>query len=193
MGEFEKLMLHLGLGESPVNEKLREMAALRSLRKGDQMSCADKTRYVYFLISGVMRGYIIDNNGREITDCFVFKYGQGYMDFLEAGISDMPTEWLEAETEVELMCFDAARLSPLVLNSLELSRIYNRMLTVSYAEHWVHKLTLYSSTAMERYRWFLSTYPGLIDLVPHKHIASFLAMTPVTLSRLRRSARQEDQ
>ena len=113
MGEFEKLMLHLGLGESPVNEKLREMAALRSLRKGDQMSCADKTRYVYFLISGVMRGYIIDNNGREITDCFVFKYGQGYMDFLEAGISDMPTEWLEAETEVELMCFDAARLSPI--------------------------------------------------------------------------------
>lgn len=46
-------------------------------------------------------------------------------------------------------------------------------------------------SASERYRWFLSNYPGLIDRVPHRHIASFLNMTPVTLSRLRRAEREK--
>lgn len=46
------------------------------------------------------------------------------------------------------------------------------------------------TTAMERYRWFLDEYPGLIDRAPHRHIASFLNVTPVTLSRLRREERR---
>ena len=44
---------------------------------------------------------------------------------------------------------------------------------------------------MERYQWFLARYPGLISTVNNKHIASFLGMTPVTLSRLRRQVREQ--
>ena len=52
-------------------------------------------------------------------------------------------------------------------------------------------MILYRTTAMERYEWFLNYYPGLIDVVPHKYIASFLDMTPVTLSRLRKTMHKE--
>lgn len=44
---------------------------------------------------------------------------------------------------------------------------------------------LYKYTAKERYEWFLEKYPGLIDQITNKYIASFLRMSPVTLSRLK--------
>lgn len=55
------------------------------------------------------------------------------------------------------------------------------------------KVVLYQQSAAERYQWFLNAYPGLIDQVKHKHIASFLGMSPVTLSRLRSVNRTEEQ
>ena len=36
----------------------------------------------------------------------------------------------------------------------------------------------------------MKTYPGLVDHVRDKYVASFLGMTPVTLSRLRRKLRE---
>ena len=56
--------------------------------------------------------------------------------------------------------------------------------------HWEIKTITTQHTAIERYQWFLKAYPGLIDHVSNKHIASFLGMTPVTLSRLRRAIRE---
>ena len=38
-------------------------------------------------------------------------------------------------------------------------------------------MLMYRCSAMERYQWFLKMYPGLIDLVRNKHVASFLGMT----------------
>ena len=71
--------------------------------------------------------------------------------------------------------------------SPELLFVVNRAMTQNYIDLWKHKMILYRTTAMERYEWFLKDYPGLIDVVPHKYIASFLDMTPVTLSRLRKT------
>ena len=192
MDAFERLMLHLGVEQGQQYEELRRLALFRRLRKGEQLSSGDERPwYVSFLLSGVLRGYLLEANGADITDCFLFRYGQAHMGFLEA--EDFPTERVEAVTDTELLCFDRMELMALVRNSLELSQLYIRKLTESYAEHWFHKSILHRTPAMDRYRWFLATYPGLIDVVPHKHIASFLDMTPVTLSRLRRSVRQETE
>ena len=51
---------------------------------------------------------------------------------------------------------------------------------------------MYQYNAQERYEWFLKKYPGVIDLISHKYIASFLGMNPVTLSRLRKFNIDED-
>ena len=46
---------------------------------------------------------------------------------------------------------------------------------------------------MERYQWFLLRYPELADVVSIKHIASFLCMSPVSLSRLRGQLRKRGE
>ena len=47
-------------------------------------------------------------------------------------------------------------------------------------------------SAVVRWRWFQNTYPDLQNVMQLKDVASFLGMTPVTLSRLRRQVRELD-
>lgn len=44
--------------------------------------------------------------------------------------------------------------------------------------------------AKQRFQWFLEEYPGLIFDVNNRHIASFLSMTPETLSRMKSALRK---
>ena len=46
-------------------------------------------------------------------------------------------------------------------------------------------VSLSQGDATERFKWFCKEYPGMIDMVNNRYIASFLGITPVTLSRLR--------
>ena len=69
-------------------------------------------------------------------------------------------------------------------------RQYNLLLVEAAEEQWRGKMALLCLTAMERYERFLQDYPGLISTVCNRDIASFLGMTPVTLSRLRRKKRE---
>ena len=60
---------------------------------------------------------------------------------------------------------------------------------------WVRKeireIRLVTLSAEERYELFLNEYPGLEHRIPWYYIASFLGITPVALSRIRRKKREE--
>ena len=187
MDEFDRLMAHLGLTESPQYQGYREIAVCLQLKKHERFyDTIDQSRYIYFLISGVLRGFLLDHQGNDITDCFIFRYGQAHIGHIDIDSQHIASECAEAVVDSQLICFDIRQLMPYIQSSLELSNLYIRKLTESYADHWIHKNMLFCTTALERYQWFLRAYPVLIDLVPHKHIASFLNMSPITLSRIRR-------
>ena len=78
----------------------------------------------------------------------------------------------------------------LVGQNMEAMSLYNRLLQQSSQVHWEIKNMLCQHNAMERYQWFLRAYPGLIEQISNKYVASFLGITPVTLSRLRRALRE---
>ena len=86
-------------------------------------------------------------------------------------------------------CATAAEARDLLEHDVRLVYLYNQLLQASMEEHWHLKTVLHKRSAMERYQWFLETYPGLIDQVTHRYVASFLEMSPVTLSRLRSALR----
>ena len=72
-------------------------------------------------------------------------------------------------------------------------RLYSGFLMDALRRLWEVKAAMYQYDAMERYRWFMQAYPNLCSHVSGKHIASFLGMTQVTLSRLRRTLREAGQ
>lgn len=168
-------------------EILKELVSLSKHEyydKGDSIvKCDDEITHTQFLVKGILRGYFVDDKGKEITDCFCTRCGSPTVIRYGSGI--IPVVNLEALTECEIISIPIDKIEELQHKYIEVSLLFNNLLLKAFAEHWETKTILYRYTAMERYKWFLSKYPGLIDQISNKYIASYLNITPVTLSRLR--------
>ena len=140
-----------------------------------------------FLVTGIFRGFYLDAEGKDNTDCFGVLPGTPCMSVsVNNGISPIT---IEAVTTCEFLKISGAELAPMINNNLTLIRIYNGILQTAMQVHWDLKVMATQHSAMERYQWFLKAYPGLIDHACNKDIASFLGMSPVTFSRLKKICR----
>ncbi len=185
--DFDRLMRALHLTGTTYCDELCAIATEKTIEKGQKLSESDK-HYTMFLMSGLLRGYINNKDGEEITDCFIRRYAEACtMDLSIVGFKAEMEIHVEALEDTRVICFENYDVNSMLSRSPELLFVVNRAITQNYIDLWKHKTILYRTTAMERYEWFLKDYPGLIDVVPHKYIASFLDMTPVTLSRLRKT------
>lgn len=182
----------LSVPREQLSQELADHTELIKVGKGTRLvSAGEIQERVAFLVSGIVRGYLLDVNGRDITDCFVFRTGEPVFAAFELGQKEGIS--VEALTDCELMCIPLEVAEELVARETEYALLYVRLMCTALRAHWEMKVVLYQQSAAERYQWFLNAYPGLIDQVKHKHIASFLGMSPVTLSRLRSVNRTEEQ
>lgn len=167
-----------------------EVAYIRTLKKGDYLiKCGEHPKGLCFLLNGLFRGFFLDNQGNEVTDCISFRYGATLMPSADYTVP-APISIIAMEDSQVLVVPLQTALALLRENPAGIE-IYNRLMCTGVAEQWEIKTALYQYTAAQRYEWFLERYEGIIDRVPHVHIASFLGVTPVTLSRLR-SKRKEN-
>jgi CRP-like cAMP-binding protein len=137
-------------------------------RKGDYNS------RIYHVENGLLRSYIIDDNGKEHIYMFAPEKWivgdssesntpcQLYIDAIEDSVL------LEEEKEETLQNTNSKTFMK------RLNTLQNRV------------LMLMSVVALERYEHFIATYPSIIQRVPQRMIASYLGITPEALSRVRK-------
>lgn len=180
--DFFRDVLHVPEGEAL--DAIVAAAELKRLKKGELLIReGEQQSKVFFLVKGILRGYFFDANGREITDCFGVQSGTPAM---PANAMDAPSSInIEALEDGELLGISIETVNQLLDRYPELWRVYRTLSENSLEYHW-EKMAAHQNSAMERYQWFLNKYPDLIDRIKGKYIASFLGITPVTLSRLRR-------
>ncbi|MEO0625393.1 MAG: Crp/Fnr family transcriptional regulator [Bacteroidota bacterium] len=151
------------------------------LRKGEiiQKDGELNTR-VYFVKSGLLRSYAVDKNGKE--NIFMFA----------------PEGWVIADSNSpetpSALFIDALEDSIVVALPKDLEREKQNIAPLTKRLHVLQNriLMLISSNALERYDHFVETYPNILQRVPQKMIASFLGMTPETLSTIK-SKRYRDK
>ena len=181
----------LGLTDEGLLKALTAITEVRALKRREVLVKAGaRQREIAFVLEGVLRGYFLDVSGREITDCFGVGYGTPAMSGFALD-SPAPIS-IEALTDCRVLCIPTDQAVRLIGQNMQAMSLYNRLLQQASQAHWEIKTMLCQHSAMERYQWFLRAYPGLIDQISNQYIASFLGITPVTLSRLRRALREEE-
>lgn len=160
------------------------------LKKGARLiEAGEYHQFISFLREGIARGFLIDADGRETTDCFAFRSGDA---LVGCNTYDEPSQInIEAVTDCEVYQISVDDVTRMLAKYPELLQVYNRLLVNGLKRHWEIKMSICRYPAAQRYQWFQENYPGLVDVVSNKDIASFLGITPVTLSRLKRHLREQ--
>lgn len=187
----EFFSMALGTKDETIVSDVADVSSFRHVQQGELLlKEGEYQQEMMFLVNGIIRFYYFDVNGQEITDCFA---GSPGMPIMARPKLLMPSEvYVEAATDSDFFSIPSNEVNRLLGQYSELLQLYNKLLMDVFTMHWEIKTMVCRNTAMKRYQWFLETYPGFIDRVSNKHIASFLGMTPVTLSRLRRVLREKE-
>ena len=131
-----------------------------------------------------MRSYLVDNSGQEHITTFALE-GWTISDlssFMHEQISILNMDALE---DCELILISKASHDEL-LRTVPKYETYIRMLiTDAYVALQKRTLSMISTSPEERYKTFISLYPNIVQRVPQHMIASFMGLSPETISRIR--------
>jgi CRP-like cAMP-binding protein len=139
-------------------------------------------RHLYVIRSGLVRAYYL-NEFEEHT--IRFGYQGSIINSLHSYLSEQPSElYLEVLKNTELV---AIRKTVLYehLKEQQLFETYTKVLEDLAIQQIERELDLLTHSPFERYQRVLKRSPHLFNEAPAKYIASYLRMTPETLSRVR--------
>jgi CRP-like cAMP-binding protein len=141
-----------------------------------------------FVRTGLLRMYYLRPNGRSFTKSFILA-GQffGASDTLLGGA---PTRlWIEALERTEVLQAPYTTVTEHYPRHPAWERIGRRFAEGLYMRKLEREASLLMDTAAERYDAFLRDHGAIENRIPDYHIASYLGITPETLSRLKKSRR----
>ena len=141
------------------------------IKKGEVLQrSGELNTKVYHVKTGLLRSYSIDKNGKE--NIFMFA----------------PEGWVIADTcapqsESDLF-IDALEDSFVRVLNKDLEREKQNVGAITKRLNAMQKriLMLISTNALERYEYFIQTYPNVAQRVPQYMIASYIGVSPETLS-----------
>lgn len=143
----------------------------------------DRDPYVWFIKEGLARAFV-EREGKDITLWFASAGEMVNMSYRSIAAYN-----LEMVEDCVLLRIPAARMEWLLEHSLELSNWMRKLLDYYLREYENYFINDSWSDAREQYEALLRARPDLFQRVSLKHIASYLQITPQSLSRIRSSVR----
>jgi CRP-like cAMP-binding protein len=134
----------------------------------------DVCKHYYFVNKGCIRLFNINKEGQEGTRYFAFEGSFGTA--LPSLIDQKPAfEYLQAVENSEL----------LVDNTREFSFLYRQILEFAFITAQKRIYGFQGLEALEKVQWLLTYQPFILSRISNKLVASYLGLTPATLSRLK--------
>jgi CRP-like cAMP-binding protein len=142
-------------------------------------------KYIAYVIRGCLRTYTVDEKGEEHVIEFAIE--DWWASDLRSFLSGEPATFnIDAIEDSRLLLLDRESREGLLRAVPKMERFFRLLQEANYVATHRRIGESLSKTAEERYLSFMKTYPELVRRIPQKHIASFLGITPQSLSRIRK-------
>ncbi|MFI1771331.1 Crp/Fnr family transcriptional regulator [Thalassobellus citreus] len=167
-------------------EEIKSISEFKRIPAGTQIVKLDEmTTKIYMLVSGVIRCYISTEAGKEFNKSFYLP--TSFVGSLTALREKKPSNFtFETLTDCKVYEVDYYELLDLCENNIALKDMHINILGILFAQYEKRLVELISMDATKRYLELRKHYPDVDKLISQYHIASYLGITAVQLSRIRK-------
>ena len=173
---------------------IKSKLKIEHFKKGDIIHpIGDVCRELRFMSSGLARGYIIDEEGKDNTWSIYFNDENSHITNLfvidfESYLHQSPSKLaIDALEDCVVVTTAYEDVEFIYKNTKKGERFGRMMAQEAYCYLHDYIITWQTTTAKERFERFVHTTPHLLDKVPQYHIATLLGITPQHLSRLKKT------
>ena len=182
---LENISRHIQLTDDEV-EYFKSILHHRTLRKRQYLlQAGDVCRFENFVNKGCLRAYTVDDKGEEHIAMFGIE-GWWISDLYSFHTGAPAKQHIDALEDSEVFSIEKNDLEKLYLRVPRFDRFFRVLLQNAFVANQNRILASISQTAEEQYLAFVKKYPSLEQRVPQHQIASYLGITPETISRIRK-------
>lgn len=175
--------------------KQEEMDVLASIwqpfeckRKTILTAAGETERYLYFVLEGVQRAFYIGENKQEAT--IVFMYPPSFSGVADSFLTQTPSLFfLETLTASRFLRTTYKQIDELMDHFPEIRKMVLKLTALILKGILQRQMELQCFSAEEKFRALLKRSPHVLQIIPHKYLASYLGIDPATFSKLLSSVR----
>ncbi|WP_207511990.1 Crp/Fnr family transcriptional regulator [Longitalea luteola] len=190
---LQQLKKHL-FSMHPLSEtEWEEMSGIWQLhqykRKTILTAAGETERHVYFVLNGVQRIFYIDAT-HEAT--LVFTYPYSFSGIADSFLTQTPSRYfLETLTSSTLLRTTHTQIQQLMNKYRNIEKLLANFTAFALMGVLERQVELQTFSAEEKFKTLLKRSPHVLQLIPHKYLASYLGMDATTFSKLMASVRIE--
>lgn len=142
-------------------------------------------RHLAFVEKGLLRSYNVDEKGIEHMIHFAWE-GWWMADMLSFLSNEPSTYHIDAIEEAELLLISQTDFEEMLLKVPVMERYFRILFQNNIISKERRLISSISNSAEEKYIHLTATNPELIKRIPQQLVASYLGITPETLSRIKK-------
>ncbi len=151
-------------------------------RKAIITAAGETEKYLYWVTEGVQRGFHLHEN-KEAT--IVFSYPYSFSGIIDSFLMQQPSRYfLETLSASSFLRTSFPQFEQVRRKWPSIAEVVYKMLSSTLSGILERQIELMVYTAEEKFRVLLKRSPHILNLVPHKYLASYLGIDPTTFSKL---------
>ena len=186
MNTFKEYIASQLNSKSPQMDDLIENCNTRQILKDEfLLRQGVQSRYIFFVEQGLLKQYSVDEKGKE--HILMFAPEKWFVADRESLYFKRPSLYfIKALEDSRVVLLEESFINKIAEVDHSFLELNNRLLN-NHILHLQNRInSLLSDSAEERYLSFVQTYPDILLRVPQAMVASYLGITPESLSRVRK-------
>ncbi len=173
------------LSEIEFNQLINEVK-IESHNKGNIILRQNEiSKFEIFVEEGTLRSFVPNNQGDDKTVAF-FCQGEFINTYNLRTIQGRSIYYYETLNKSKIILFESRRLNKFFQATKNLNAMADKIIKIEAARLYKREKCIAPIKAKDKYFTFLQYHPQIEQLIPQLYIASYLGITHVTFSRLKK-------